>query len=785
MAVSIGSLIMDLRASTTGLRKDAAKAVKEGRKLGNQFAKGVAAGAAVAAGLAVKEFAGFQKAFAEVRTITSGTAKEMRMLEMQTTALAGKLGTDLTESAQGLYQTISAGIPKENAIAFLETASKGAVAGVTDIKTSVDGLSTVINAFKIDAANVGEVSDVMFTTVRNGKTTFEELSSSIADVAPLAASMNVNFKEVFAATATLTKQGTKTSVAMTQIRASLVALTKPTAEMEELFKRLNVETGQQLLDQYGLAGSLQKLNSVASKPELAKAMGRIEGLNALLGLSGENAKMFAKDLADMQNSAGATDVAFEEMQNTLSAFLKNIKSIVLSTIFPLMAEAYDSLVQSAGGTQELLLNVKETVMDLVTVAVKGFGYIGNAMRGWELIIKTGRVAFAGLFELILVNARNTFFIIHKLDAAIAAMVNTVIDGINSLADLMPGVSGDIERISTELSDSIMQNLDNLVAGARNARETLTDEMLQVFDKPLPSDTVDTWLKEVKQKANEAAFSVGATVQQMRSGFQAPIIPEEVAEDTKEKVSDMGRTVTTEFVNPVQTAFESTNDQISGLVRGTQSINDALLDVSQTVVTSVIQSFLQMGMQMLTQQATMAMGLKSIQTSAMAASASAAATAGGTALASWAPAAMAASIATLGGAAGAGISAYTLALAGGMAATVGIGALGNLAMNAVNLGTGKKRGGSVNPGTTYPVHEEGLPEFFRPDVSGKVIPLSDMDSGLEMNSGGGMSIQVTQNFYPGITRADLDNEAKKIKKETIQGVAEAVSRGGQYRRKMNS
>jgi hypothetical protein len=49
---------------------------------------------------------------------------------------------------------------------------------------------------------------------------------------------------------------------------------------------------------------------------------------------------------------------------------------------------------------------------------------------------------------------------------------------------------------------------------------------------------------------------------------------------------------------------------------------------------------------------------------------------------------------------------------------------------------------------------------------------------------GTAINITQIFQPGITRSDLDNEAKKIKKETIQGVVEAVSRGGQYRRKMN-
>lgn len=783
MAVSIGSLVMDLRASTKGLRRDAAKAAKEGRRLGNKYAKAVAAGAAGATAIITKEFADFQNSFAEVKTITKGTREELRFLENQTIALAKSLGTDLDESAQGLYQTISAGIPKENAITFLETASKGAVAGVTDIKTSVDGLSTVVNAFGIDASQAEKVSDVMFTTVKNGKTTFEELSSSIADVAPLAATMGVGFEEVFAATATLTKQGTKTSVAMTQIRSSIVALTKPTADMEKLFKRLNVETGQQLIDQHGLAGALQQLNSVASKPELAKAMGRVEGLNAVLGLSGKNARMFAKDLEDMQNSAGATDEAFWEMQNTLTAFLKNVKSIILGSVFPLMNAAYDSLVERVGGTQNLLAKTREKVTGFVEVIVKGFGYIGNAMRGWELIIKNGQVQFSLLFEGVLRGANFAVKGIETIKNKVRDLINEVIDNINYTAEFIPGLEKRIERLAENTESAFSQELTKMTDGAIAAREELVDEMVDLLEKPLPSDEIDKWLASIKEKTAEAATSISKVGDDMRKPFEKPIIPDTVVNDTETKTGRIRKHIEKEFVNPVEVGFRAINDQVSGLVRGTMSVNDALTNVAQTLVTTVIQGFVQMGAQMLLQQTTLAMGIKSIQTSAMAASAATVTAAAGAALASWAPAAMAASIATLGGAAGAGVTSYLMALAGGMAGTVAIGGIGNMAMNAVNIGTGKKRGGPVSPGTMYPVHEEGLPEFFRPDVSGEVIPLANMPKEVGYNGGGGNVYHINQTFTGGVTRADLQKEAKEIEKRTAQGILEGISRGGQFRRGM--
>ena len=64
----------------------------------------------------------------------------------------------------------------------------------------------------IDAA---KASDIMFTTVKLGKTNFDELSGSLFQVAPIASSLGVDFESVGAALADLTAKGTPTSVAAT------------------------------------------------------------------------------------------------------------------------------------------------------------------------------------------------------------------------------------------------------------------------------------------------------------------------------------------------------------------------------------------------------------------------------------------------------------------------------------------------------------------------------------------------------------------------------------------
>lgn len=50
-----------------------------------------------------------------------------------------------------------------------------------------------------------------------------ELGQTIAQAAPIAASYGVGIEQVLSAVASLTKQGTPTAQAMTQIRASILA----------------------------------------------------------------------------------------------------------------------------------------------------------------------------------------------------------------------------------------------------------------------------------------------------------------------------------------------------------------------------------------------------------------------------------------------------------------------------------------------------------------------------------------------------------------------------------
>ena len=135
-----------------------------------------------------------------------------------------------------------------------------------------------MNAYKLDVSEAEKISDQLFTTVKLGKTSFGELGKSIAQVAPIAASYGVETDQVLAAVATLTKQGTPTAQAMTQIRASIIAVSKVLGD-GAFDNRTYQEALAEVARQAG--GSESKLRELV--PE-------VEAVNAVLGLTGINVK---------------------------------------------------------------------------------------------------------------------------------------------------------------------------------------------------------------------------------------------------------------------------------------------------------------------------------------------------------------------------------------------------------------------------------------------------------------------------------------------------------------
>ena len=275
--------------------------------------------------------------------------------------LASSVPDTVAGVTEGIYNAISAGAIKvvdgqadvAEGMKFVETASRLAVAGLTSTNDAIKSLASVTNAYGTDVLSVGEASDFLFATVKNGVTTVPELNAALSNIVPIAAAAGVGFDQVSGAIATLTKQGTPTAQATTQIRQAISELLSPGAKLEKVMKAAGVSVESLKTD--GLAVSLEKVRKAAEATgtSVFEAFGSIESKQAVLALTGANAQKAADDLLAIQQSVGSVDEAFSLANQGIGVQVQGILNGIEAVAFKAFGAVGDGAVVAIEAVNKL------------------------------------------------------------------------------------------------------------------------------------------------------------------------------------------------------------------------------------------------------------------------------------------------------------------------------------------------------------------------------------------------------------------------------------------------
>ncbi len=315
------------------------KAFKNAESIASKSMKNVAKIATAAVGAigvgslvtnSTKDFIAFENNMNEVYTLLPNISQDaMDKMSEQAKKASVNMGVLPEETVPALYQALSAGVPEGSVFDFLESANKAAVGGVASLETAVDGLTTVVNSYGDDVIDVQKASDLMFTTVKLGKTDFSQLSSSLYNVLPSANAANVSFENVSAALAVMTSQGVPTSAATTKIRGTIDELSKANTKASNTFEKLSGKSFKEFMDGGGnLQEALQLLEQHANATGIGinDLFSSTEAGGAALALTGKGTESFTAALLEMEEAAGATDSAFETMEQGLARKIEKLKS---------------------------------------------------------------------------------------------------------------------------------------------------------------------------------------------------------------------------------------------------------------------------------------------------------------------------------------------------------------------------------------------------------------------------------------------------------------------------
>ena len=422
----------------------------------------------------------YETSLAKVGTIADLGKLSIQKLGSQITDMSNTMGIAATDIAEATYQAISAGQDTANAVEFAGQAAKLATAGFTSTTSAVDILTTALNAYGLSADQATHVSDVLLTTQNLGKTSVDELSSSMGRVIPLAAAYNVSVENLSSGLAVMTANGIATAEATTYTKSMLNELGDTGSTVGKILQQQTGKSFAQLsADGKSLGDVLQVLyDSVGDNgTAFAGLWSSVEAGTGALSLVSGGADKFNGVLAQMVDSAGATDTAYQTMTDTFQHSMESLQTTAENLSIDLFEAMEPGLKEAANWGTDCLNTLTSALNEGGPAAMldAASGILENLT--------------AGVVQKIPGLASAATQVITKLVQYLADHQDEIFDaGIQMLEQLIIGITDNLPQLITaaaeliaKFSAALISHLPDLLNCGAALLTTLVDGILRSIE----------------------------------------------------------------------------------------------------------------------------------------------------------------------------------------------------------------------------------------------------------------------------------------------------------------
>ncbi len=361
----------------------------------------------------------YETAIAKVSTIADAQAVPIEEMSSEIMKLSNTTGIAASQIADDVYNAISAGQQTGDAVNFVSYSTKLAKAGFAESAQTLDVLTTILNAYGMEAEEVSKVSDMLVQTQNKGKVSVGELSSVMGKIIPTANANNVALEQLCAGYAIMTSKGIAAAETTTYMNSMLNELSKSGTTAEKTLRATTGKSFKELMTEGKSLGEvIQILQQEAEKSgkSLNDMFGSAEAGKAAVSLLSGGVEGFNEQVAGMVDSVGATEEAFAKMDQTTEAKMQKAKNsianlgIVLGqNLLPIVgnladkvaavvvkvsefAQANPKLVQTALKVAAALAGMKVAGL----TAKLGFLHISSGIKDAQKILELFKIKAIGL-----------------------------------------------------------------------------------------------------------------------------------------------------------------------------------------------------------------------------------------------------------------------------------------------------------------------------------------------------------------------------------------------------
>lgn len=537
---------------SSGLNKATGGLDKLGQKMQSVGAKMTASLTVpiVAAGAAgVKMAMDLDEAMRNIQSVGGQTNEELKALSDTFVDMSTDL-TKTTDSAQALasafYDIQGSGFEGADAMKVLEAATMAATAGLTDTHTAAQGVTAVLNSYGMAAEDAAFVSDLMFTTVDRGVGSFEELVTSMNNVVPSASAMGIQYEEISAAIATMSKQGQSFANATTNLNGVITGFLKPSEAMKKAISDLGYESAQSMIDTLGLGGAMQALEQYTggSAEKMGELFGDVRAMRGAFALTGDGARMFAEDLEAMGAANGRTAEAFATQTEAFAAQWKNFQNVL----------------------NALLIEVGQTLIPILSDLIQN--YLIPAIQWFRNLpepVKKGIIAFAGLVAVL---GPVLMFI-----GGIISAISTIGAAISALAPVFAAIGAALAALSGPVI-IIIAIITALIAA--------------IVALWMNREKVKEWAQGVWEGMKKAGNAVSEGAKAWEGNFEMMgVIAKEGASRITQWLSQMATNIVKSFQQIFPAMKKIGVNIIKGLIEGVKSMINNFINMVRDLAQSVV------------------------------------------------------------------------------------------------------------------------------------------------------------------------------------------------------
>ena len=338
--------------------------------------------------------AAYELSLAKVSTIADPAVLSMDSLRAGILEISSDTGKGAEEIAEAVYQALSAGVDTTKVLDFVRQSTQLSVAGFTNAATSVDVLTTVLNAYRLSADQTEAVSSKMVKTQDLGKITVDELGKVIGRVIPSAAAYGVNLDNVAAAYARMTASGVNAENSTTYLSTMLDELADSGSTVAKVLQEQTGRTFAELMSSGASLGDVLDMIGQSVHNDSVQFSGLWSSTTAgkaALTLFNSGAAAFNATLREMETSSGSVAANYAKMtQNSdyatrrMTVATQNLKIAVGTQLNPIL----DTLKTAGAGILETAADIVErnpALVSAITGVVTALGLLATGLSGLMIV----------------------------------------------------------------------------------------------------------------------------------------------------------------------------------------------------------------------------------------------------------------------------------------------------------------------------------------------------------------------------------------------------------------